>query len=160
MTSYGPMKKNANQRIVYPILDADGDPVTGATGADTEYSLDGADFVNCSDEVHEIGTASGVYYIDLLAAETNADVVAIQTKITNVGAKTTVLVFYTQSTNLDAMTILINSIFADTTTLRKIGTNKWAIIGTQLIIYDDNKIDVLYTFDLDSATAPTSRTPV
>ena len=101
MASYSPMKKNTAQRIVFPILDADGDPVTGATTPDTEYSLDGASFVDCSDEIHEIATASGIYYIDLLAAETNADVVAIQCKTATSGAKTTVLVFYTQSTNLD-----------------------------------------------------------
>jgi hypothetical protein len=41
----------------------------------------------------------------------------------------------------------------------KIKKNKQAIVGTQLIIYDDDGSTPLYTFDLDSATAPTSRTP-
>jgi hypothetical protein len=41
----------------------------------------------------------------------------------------------------------------------KIEKNKRAIIDTSLIIYDDNGSTALYTFTLDSATAPTSRTP-
>jgi hypothetical protein len=116
MASYNPMKKNTAQRIVFPILDADGDPVTGATTPDTEYSLDGGSFSDCSDEVHEIATSSGVYYIDLLAAETNGDVVAIQCKTATAGAKTTVLVFYTTSTTLDAMQTELNKIGTITNT--------------------------------------------
>jgi hypothetical protein len=100
MASYSPMKKNTAQRIVFPILDADGDPVTGATGLDSEYSLNGASFGDLADEAHEIATASGIYYLDLAQGETNGDVVAIQVKTSSSGAKTTVLVFYTSTKTL------------------------------------------------------------
>jgi hypothetical protein len=103
------MKKNTAQRIVFPILDSTGSPVTGAADPDTEYSIDGGSFSNCSDEIHELATASGVYYIDLLAAETNGDVIAIQSKTTTTGAKTTVLVFYTISTTLDLIASYIDT---------------------------------------------------
>jgi hypothetical protein len=53
----------------------------------------------------------------------------------------------------------VATILTNTTALKKIGTNKWAIIDTSYIIYDDNGSTPLYTFTLDSATAPTSRTP-
>lgn len=43
--------------------------------------------------------------------------------------------------------------------LLKIGKNKWAIADTTFTIYDDDGKTALYTFTLDSATAPTSRTP-
>lgn len=46
------------------------------------------------------------------------------------------------------------------TNLLKIGKNKWAYDGTTFTIYNDNGTDVLYQFTLDSATTPTSRTPV
>ncbi|MBA7713659.1 hypothetical protein ES703_122665 [subsurface metagenome] len=44
MASYFPMVKNTAQRIVFPILDADGDPVSSAAGLDSERSLDGGAF--------------------------------------------------------------------------------------------------------------------
>jgi hypothetical protein len=110
MASYNPLKKNTAQRIVFPILDADGDPVTGATTPDTEYSLDGASFADIADEAHEIATASGIYYVDLAQGETNGDVVAIQCKTATSGAKTTVLVFYTTSTTLDLMQTELNKV--------------------------------------------------
>ncbi len=46
MVSGFPLVKNAAQRIVFPILDADGDPVGGATALDSEYSIDGGVFAD------------------------------------------------------------------------------------------------------------------
>jgi hypothetical protein len=43
--------------------------------------------------------------------------------------------------------------------LLKIGKNKYSYAGTVFTIYNDNGVDVLYQFDLDSATVPTTRTP-
>jgi len=112
MASYFPMIKNTNQRIVFPIFDADGDPVTGAAAdtPDSEYSLDGATFVDCSDEIHEIATASGVYYLDILAAECNADCATFQIKTATAGTKTTVLVFYTSAQSLDTTDTAVDAI--------------------------------------------------
>ena len=107
MASSFPLKKNTAVRIVFPILDADGDPVTGAAGdtPDSEYSLDGAGFGDCSNEISEIATSSGIYYLDLLAAETNGDVVCIQIKTATGTTKTTVLVFYTAAQTLDELDV-------------------------------------------------------
>jgi hypothetical protein len=44
--------------------------------------------------------------------------------------------------------------------LLKIGKNKWAYVGTVFTIYNDNGVDVLYSFNLDVAANPTVRTPV
>jgi len=109
------MVKNSAQRIVFPILDADGDPVTGAASdtPDSEYSLDGASFADCNDEIHEIATASGIYYLDLLTGETNGDVVVIQVKTATAGTKTTVLVFYTSTQSLDTVNTAVNGIQVD-----------------------------------------------
>jgi hypothetical protein len=79
-------------RVTFPILDADGDLVPGAENLDTEVSLDGTAFVNATNESVEIATASGVYYLDLTAAEMDANTVAIMVKTSSDGAKTTVLV--------------------------------------------------------------------
>jgi hypothetical protein len=87
-------RKNVAFRAVFPIMDADGDLVTGATGLDSEISKDQGTFGDCTSEATEIATASGVYYLDLTATEMNADCVAIIVKTTSSGAKTTVLVFY------------------------------------------------------------------
>lgn len=86
--------KNTAYRVTFPILDADGDLVTGAAGLDSEVSLDGGTFADCTNEATEIATSSGVYYLDLTAAEMNADTVAIIVKTSTSGAKTTTLVMY------------------------------------------------------------------
>lgn len=87
-------KKNTAFRVVFPIIDADGDLVTGATGLDSEVSKDQGTFADCTNEATEIATSSGVYYLDLTSTEMNADCVCVIVKTTSSGAKTTVLVFY------------------------------------------------------------------
>lgn len=86
--------KNTAFRAVFPILDADGDLVTGATGLDSEVSKDQGTFADCTNEATEIATNSGMYYLDLSSTEMNADCVAVIVKTSSSGAKTTVLVFY------------------------------------------------------------------
>jgi hypothetical protein len=88
--------KNVAYRVTFPILDADGDLVTGATGLDSEVSLDGGTFADATSEATEIATTSGMYYLDLTAGEMNADTVAVIVKTSSSGAKTTVLVLYPQ----------------------------------------------------------------
>jgi hypothetical protein len=87
-------RKNVAFRATFPIMDADGDLVTGATGLDSEVSKDGGTFADATSEATEIATASGIYYLDVTSTEMNADTVAIIVKTTSSGAKTTVLVFY------------------------------------------------------------------
>lgn len=80
--------------LSFPIIDADGDFTTGATGLDSEVSKNGDTFADCTNEATEIATASGIYYLLLTAAEMTADVVSIIVKTTSSGAKTTVLTLY------------------------------------------------------------------
>src|SRR3972149_11667523 len=102
MASSFPMKKNTAVTLVFPILDADGDPVGGATGLDSEYSLDGGVFTDCASEAQNMtsgGANTGIYSLALAQGETNGDVVCIQVKSTE--GKTTVLVFYTAARSVD-----------------------------------------------------------
>lgn len=87
-------QKNVAYRITFPILDADGDLVTGATGLDSEVSKDGGTFADCTNEATEIATNSGMYYLDLTSTEMNADTVAVIVKTSSTGAKTTPIVMY------------------------------------------------------------------
>ena len=87
--------KNAAWRVTFSILDADGDPVSGATGLDSEVSMDGGSFADCTNEATEIGS-SGVYYLDLTNSEMNADTVTIRVQTSSSGAKTTIIVAYPQ----------------------------------------------------------------
>jgi hypothetical protein len=77
--------------IVFPLLDADGDPISPSS-ADTERSLNGDTASDCTNEATEISGLTGVCYLDLLAAEMTANVVALETSST--GAKTTINVLY------------------------------------------------------------------
>jgi len=86
--------KNVAYRVTFPVMDADGDLVTGATALDSEISKDGGTFVDCTNEATEIATASGMYYLDLTSTEMNADTVAIIVKTSSSGAKTTPIVLY------------------------------------------------------------------
>jgi hypothetical protein len=89
-------KKDAALRIVFPIFDADGDLVTGATGLDSEISKDQGTFVDCTNEATEIATSSGMYYLDITSTEMNCDCVTVIVKTSSVGAKTTPIVLYPQ----------------------------------------------------------------
>lgn len=86
--------KNTAYRVSFPIFDADGDLVTGATGLDSEVSKDGGTFADCTNEATEIATSSGMYYLDLTSTEMNADTVIIIVKTTTSGAKTTPIILY------------------------------------------------------------------
>ncbi len=87
-------EKNVAYRVTFPILDADGDLVTGATGLDSEVSIDGAGFSDVTAEATEIATSSGMYFLDLTAAEMNGDTIAIIVQTSTGGAKTTPIVMY------------------------------------------------------------------
>lgn len=84
--------KNQAYRAYFAIYDADGDPVAGAAGLDSEVSKDGGALADCTNEATEIG--QGIYYLDLTASEMNADGVVVIVKTTTSGAKTTVLTMY------------------------------------------------------------------
>ena len=86
--------KNTAYRVTFPILDADGDLVSGAADLDSQVSKDGGTFAACTSEATEIATASGMYYLDLTSTEINADTVAIIVKTSTAGAKTTPIVMY------------------------------------------------------------------
>ncbi len=107
-----PIKGQA-YRITFPILDADGDLVSGAADLDSEISKDGGTFTDCTNEATEIATSSGMYYLDLTADEMNADTVAIIVKTSTSGAKTTPIVLYpAESTDIP---VNVKSISDDTT---------------------------------------------
>lgn len=85
-------RKNVAYRVTFPLLDADGDLVTGAGSLDSEVSKDGGTFADCTNEATEIATNSGMYYLDLTSTEMNADTVAVIVK--SADAKTTPIVLY------------------------------------------------------------------
>jgi hypothetical protein len=92
-------QKNVATRIVFPIVDADGDMVTGATGLDSEIDqwADGANptgFADCTNEATEIGS-TGIYYLSLTQGEMNDDYIVIQIKTSSVGAKTQIILINT-----------------------------------------------------------------
>ena len=80
--------------VSFPILDADGDLVTGATALDSEISKNGDTFTDCTNEATEIATSSGTYYLLLTGTEMTAEVITIILKTSTSGAKTTVLTLY------------------------------------------------------------------
>jgi hypothetical protein len=88
--------KNTAFRVTFPILDNDGDEVTGAAGLDSEVSKDGGTFADCTNEATEVATSSGVYYLDLTSSEMNADCVYVKVKTSTTDAKTTHLCFHPQ----------------------------------------------------------------
>ena len=85
-------QKNVAYHIGFPILDADGDLVAGATGLDSEVSTDSGGFADCASEAVQETTSSGMYELDLTAGEMNGDLVMVITKSTE--GKTTPIVMY------------------------------------------------------------------
>lgn len=85
---------NARLRLTFPILDADGDLVSGATTPDSEGSQDSGTFADLTNEITELATNSGVYFLDLINTETDCKVLAIIVKSATAGAKTTTMVIH------------------------------------------------------------------
>src|SRR3990172_7211348 len=85
---------NARFRVIFPILDADGDLVTAATTPDSEASQNQGTFADCTNEATEIATSSGVYYLDLIATELDTKLTSVIVKSATAGAKTTTLALY------------------------------------------------------------------
>ncbi len=85
-------RKAVAYRVTFPILDADGDLVTGAGSLDSEFSEDAATFADCASEATEIATGSGMYYLDLANTETDGDTCAVIVK--SASGKTTPIVMY------------------------------------------------------------------
>jgi hypothetical protein len=81
-------------RVYFPVLDADGDLVTAMTTPDSERSIDGATFADCTAEATEVATGSGVYYLDLTSTEMTSKCTAVIVKSATAGMKTTVLTLY------------------------------------------------------------------
>ena len=57
-------RKNAAYRLTFPIFDADGDLVTGATGPDSEVPIDGARLPIAPTRRRKSPPRSGMYYLD------------------------------------------------------------------------------------------------
>ena len=122
--------KNTAYRVTFPILDADGDLVTGATGLDSEISKDGGTFADCTNEATEIATSSGMYYLDLTSTEMNADTVAIIVKTSSSGAKTTPMVFYPATLSVAQLGVNAVQLGGTAQTGRDIGASVLLSSGT------------------------------
>lgn len=88
-------RKNTAFRVTFPIFNSSGDLATGASGLDSEVSIDGGTFADCTNEATEIATSSGIYYLDLTADELNGYTVHVNVKST--GNKTTPITIYPES---------------------------------------------------------------
>lgn len=104
-------RKNTAFRVTFPIYDSSGDLVTGASGLDSEVSIDGGTFTDCTNEATEIATSSGIYYLDLTSGEMNGDTVALNIKSTS--NKTTTIVIYPEE--LGDIRVDVGQISGDTT---------------------------------------------
>lgn len=85
---------NARFRVTAPLMDADGDLVSAASTPDSEISKDAGTFADCTNEMTELATASGVYSLDLTSTELTCQTAAVILKSATAGMKTTTLVLY------------------------------------------------------------------
>src|SRR5574343_1285809 len=81
--------KGARYTVPVPYLDADGDP-TDPTTPDTERSIDGAAFADCTEEVTTITGSNGAGYLTLTGAETDCSLLVVVAKVAS-GPKATIL---------------------------------------------------------------------
>jgi hypothetical protein len=166
-------KKNVDTRLVFPIQKNDGTFITSAAGLDSEYALLGAhaggapSFSDCAHEATEIG-ATGLYYLDVSAAEINDDASVIQVKSSSTGAVVQVLLIRTTMSDADvinwkgsaAAAMTGDAYAAVDTEVGTLGTN--VLLALKLLrnkvttdpstgvmtIYDDDNTTALYTADI------------
>ena len=84
--------KGCRYTIGVPYLDADGDP-TDPTTPDTERSIDGAAFADCTEEVSTITGSNGSGYITLTGDEMNGSLIEVAAKVAS-GPKATLIHLY------------------------------------------------------------------
>lgn len=90
-------RKNTAFRFSFALRKpSDSTLITTWAGMDSEVSLDGAAYSDCTNEATEIGT-SGTGYIDLTSGEMNADCVLLKITFTNTGAVPLVFALYPES---------------------------------------------------------------
>jgi len=85
--------RNAACRLTLEIRKNDGTLISGATGVASKVSKDAGNFATTNGTLTEIQT-SGIYYLDLLAAEMDADTVALWVTSSSSGAVPVVMVLY------------------------------------------------------------------
>jgi|SRR5215831_6330764 len=114
--------KNQACRITFALRLNTGALNSGAAGLDSEVSLDGGTFTDCTNEATEIATSSGIYYLDLTSGEMNADTVAVVVKSSTPNAVTLDYVMYPQSfTNL--ITANVGALNANITSAARLATS-------------------------------------
>jgi len=115
--------KNVAYRVTFAIRDINGDVVTGASGLDSEVSIDGATIADCTNEATEIATTSGIYFLDLTAAEMNGDTIALKIKSTSTDSKDVIVVLHPSAQNMDDLKTTTDAIETDTQDLQtQVGT--------------------------------------
>lgn len=127
--------KGVAYRVTFPIFDNTGALVSGAAGLDSEVSKDGATFADCTNEATEVATSSGLYYLDLTAAEMSADTVAVIVKTSTTNAKTTPIVLYPQEAGdikVDVQTLLASATAASNMQLAALGMLAGTVDSTAL----------------------------
>lgn len=86
-------RKNTAFRLYFAIRKSDGTLITSWTGADSEVSIDGAAFSDCTNEATEIGT-TGCGYIDFTSSEMNGDAIVYKLTVTNTSALPVVVTLF------------------------------------------------------------------
>ncbi len=100
-------KKNTAFRYYFTIRKKDSTIVTGWSGPDSERSLDGGTFADCTNEATEIATSSGIGFLDLTATEMNTSCTVIKVSVTNTNAVEHIGFLYPQE--LDGADILVDT---------------------------------------------------
>jgi len=77
-------KKNTVLTLMFPLTDADGQPITGCANLDSERSQDGGAFNDCTNESAEQG-ATGWYALTVTAAELNFGVISVRVQTSTSG---------------------------------------------------------------------------
>lgn len=97
-------KKNTALTLVFPLTDADGQPITGAAALDSERSQDGGAFADCTNEAAEMfdGTVPiGWYALTLTATELNYGVISVRVQTSTVGIMPLAFMLTTYTEPLD-----------------------------------------------------------
>ena len=150
-------RKNTAYRFYFAIRKpSDSTLITTWTGADSEVSLDGASYSDCTNEATEIGT-TGTGYIDLTSGEMNADCVILKITVTNTGAVPLVFALYPETAGdyrIADVPQITNSTLTGTCIATGATTTNipFSAITPTLTVTDQVKGRVII-FDADTATA-------
>ncbi len=150
-------KKNTALTLMFPLSDADGQPITGAANLDSERSQDGGAFGDCTNEMAEQG-ATGWYVLTITAAELNYGVISVRAQTSTAGIMPMAFMITTFTEPLDDANTELAAIPTTTAGLRGMVQFMFELFRNKVTMNKTTGVETLYKEDASTPVGTRTHT--